>query len=157
MARFVYDGNFEVYFLPSAIADASAPSLAAVTAGTNLTGFVPKDGFNPAVTNNRVQGGDLSTLFVDESMGTYSSAMTIDCYHDDTADTAYDTIGVKGTTGAIVVVRKGPAAVGSKCDVWPDVEFGNPIPVQTAANAQQKFKADVAVRKEPNFHAVMVA
>jgi hypothetical protein len=153
----VFDGNYEVYFLPSAISDASAPSLAAMQAGTNLTAFIPKDGFNPAVTNNRVQGGDLASLFVDESMGTYTSAMTIACFKDDTADTAYDTIGVQGATGAIVVVPNGPAAQGVKAYVWPDVEFGQPIPMQTAANAQQKFTADVAVRKQPNFHATVAA
>ncbi len=157
MSRLVFDGKYVVYFLPAAIGSPAAPSLAACAAGTNLTAWIPKNGFNPAVTNNRVVGGDLSNLFDDESMGTWSSKMTIECFHDDTTDTAYNTIGVLGTTGAIVVVENGPAAVGSNARVWPDVQFGQPIPMQTAANTQQKFTADVAVRKPPNFHAVMVA
>lgn len=157
MARLVFDGNYEVYFVPAAISSPGSPSLAAMTAGTNLTGFIPKDGFNPGVTNNRVTGGALDTTFVDESMGTYGSQLAITCYHDDTTDTAYDTIGVQGTTGAIVAVPNGPAAVGVKAYVWPDVEMGQPVPMQTAENTRQKFTADVACRKAPNFHAVIVA
>lgn len=157
MARLVFDGNYEVFYVPGGIANAASPSLAAVQAGTNLTGFIPKDGFNPGVTNNRVTGGDLGSTFTDESMGTWGSQLAITAYHDDVSDVAYDTIGVQGVTGAIVVVPNGPAQVGSKCYVWGDVEFGQPVPMQTAENAQQKFTADVAVRKAPNMHAVMVA
>jgi hypothetical protein len=157
MSRFVFDGNYEVYFLPAAIGTPASPSMAAITAGTNLTGFIPKDGFNPGVTNNRVTGGALDTMFADESMGTYSSQLQIDCYLDDTTNTAFDTIGVQGTTGAIVAVPNGPAAVGVKAYVWPDVELGQPVPMQTAENTRQKFRADVAVRKAPNFHAIIAA
>lgn len=157
MSRFVFDGKYKVYFVPATIANPASPSLAAMLAGTDLTPFIPKDGFNPGVTNNRVTGGALDTTFVDESMGTYSSQLAITAYKDDTTDTAYDTIGVQGATGAIVVVPNGPAAVGSKAYVWPDVEFGQPVPMQTAENTRQKFVADLACRKAPNFHAVVVA
>jgi hypothetical protein len=157
MSRLVFDGQYEVYFVPAAIANAAAPSLAAVLAGTNLTGRIPKDGFNPGVSNSRVTGGDLATTFTDESMGTWSSQLGITCYHDDTNDVAYDTIGVRGVTGAIVVVPNGPAALSSKCYVWPDIECGSPIPMQTGENTLQKFNADIAVRRAPNMHAVMAA
>jgi hypothetical protein len=157
MARLVFDGNFDVYYLPAAIANAAAPSLAACLAGTELTGWTPKDGFNPGVTNNRVPGGDLSSTFNDESMGTWSSQLTITLYKDDTNDVAFDTVGVYGATGAIVAVPKGPAQVGTKCYVWPDVEFGQPAPMAPTENAKQKFTIDVACRQAPNFHAVMAA
>lgn len=159
MSRLVFDGNYEVYFLPSTIADASAPSLAAMEAGTNLTSWIPKDGFNPGVTNNRVSGGSLEDTFMDESMGTWSSQLAITCYKD-TADgggEAFETIGVQGETGAIVVVPNGPAAAGRDAYVWPDVEFGMPVPVATAENTRQKFVADVAVRRAPDMHAVIAA
>ena len=157
MARIVFDGKYDVFWLPASISNAAAPSLAAMNAGTKLTSFVPKDGFNPGVSNSRVTGGDLSTTFTDESMGTYTSQLTITAYKDGTTDTAYDVIGVPGATGAIVAIPNGPAAVGVKALVWPDVEVGQPIPMQTAENTQQKFTVDVAVRKTPNFRAIVVA
>lgn len=159
MARLVFDGNYEVYYLAGTISNAAAPSLAAIEAGTNLTPFIPKDGFNPNVTNNRVTGGSLEDRFMDESMGTYSSQLAITAYKDDATGggEAWETIGVQDTTGSIVVIPNGPAAAGVDAYVWPDVEFGEGVPMATAENTRQKFVADVAVRRAPNFHAVVAA
>lgn len=159
MSRLVFDGNYEVYFVPGGVADPSAPSLAAMLAGTNLTGFIPKDGFNPGVTNNRVSGGSLEDTFMDESMGTWSSQLQITCYKDTASGggAAFDTIGVHGTTGAIVVVPYGPAGAGKDAYVWGDIECGEPAPTASAENTRQKFIADLAVREAPDMHAVVVA
>lgn len=157
MARLVFDGKYVVFFLPAVIGAPASPSLAACNAGTVLTTWIPKDGFNPNVSNDRVQGGDLSSLFIDEIIGTYHSSLQITAYHDDTTDTAWNVLGVYGTTGALVVVPNGPAIVGSPAYVWPSIMLGTPIPMQTGANALQKFSVDVAVRTAPNLRAVMVA
>lgn len=159
MSRLVFDGNYEVYYLPGAIVDPSAPSLAAMLAGTNLTHDVPKDGFNPGVSNNRVSGGALDDLFMDESMGTNSAQLSVTCYKDDAdgGGAAFETIGVAGTTGAIVAVPNGPAAAGRDAYVWGDIECGEPVLGATAENTRQKFTADIAVRTKPDYHAVIVA
>lgn len=159
MARLVFDGNYEVYFVPAAIADPSAPSLAAMLAGTNLTNFVPKDGFDPGVTNNRVTGGSLADKFMDESIGTNSAQLAVTAYKDDAdgGGAAFETIGVAGTTGAIVAVPNGPAAAGRDAYVWGDVEIGEPRLGPTAENTRQKFTADIAVRTAPDYHAVIAS
>ena len=155
MARIVFDGNFKVFWLATPPANAAAPTTAEVTAGTDLTSFIPKDGFKVGMSNNRVQGGSLDETFLDESMGTWTSQLSVDAYKDDTTDTAFTTIGVRGTTGAFVAVPHGGNVTGSKCYVWPDVEAGSPILADTAENARQKFTAEFAVRQSPNLHAAI--
>lgn len=158
MARLVFDENYAVFWLDTPPAVPAAPTVAELTAGTDLTAFIPKDGFKPGVTNNRVSGGSLNEAFLDESMGTWQSQLTVDYYLDKvTADnTAADTIGTRLTTGAIVAIWDGGGnASGSKCYVWPDVETGQSVPMDTAENARQKATAEFAVRQAPNFAAVV--
>lgn len=159
MSRLVFDGNYKVYWLATPPADAAAPTVAELTAGTDLTAFIPKDGFKPGVSNNRVSGGSLDELFLDESMGTWNSQLSIDYYLDKvTADNTAHTTFVQGATGAVVAVWDGGGAVAaSKAFVWPDVECGEPVPMNTAENARQKGTAEFAVRKAPNFHATVAA
>lgn len=157
MARIVYDGNFKVRWLDTAPANPAAPTVAEWNAGTDLTPFVPKDGFASGGSNNRVAGGDLSTAFAGESMGTWGSQLSVTAFLDDATagNVAYDTIGVRGATGAIVVSPFGAPAAGDLVYVWPDVEAGQPIHPSTAENERQKFTAEFAVRAEPQFHARM--
>jgi len=160
MARLVFDGNYKVFWLDVAPASATAPTVAEIGAGTDITSFVPKDGFKLGVSNNRVQGGSLDESFLDESMGTWTSQVSVDYYLDAvTADnTAHSTLGVRGTTGSLVAIWDGGGNVaGSKAYVWPDVEAGTPIPMDTAENARQKATAEFAVRQSPEFHAVVTA
>lgn len=156
MSRIVFDGNYHVYWLAAPPANPAAPTTTEISTGVDLTPFVPKDGFNPGVTNNRVTGGDLSTKFTDESMGTWSSQLAVTAYLDSVSgsNTAYTTL-VAGATGALVVTPFAAAATGVKAYVWPDVECGQPVPMQTAENTRQKFTADMAVRKAPVFNAAV--
>lgn len=159
MSRLVFDGNYKVIWLDVAPTDAAAPTIAELTAGTDVTSFIPKDGFKPGVSNNRVSGGALDELFADESMGTWSSQLAVDYYMDKvTADnTAHDTF-VQGATGALVAIWDGGGVVAnSKCYVWPSVECGQPIPAATAENARQKSTAEFACQVQPNFHALVHA
>jgi hypothetical protein len=156
MSRIVFDGNYHVYWLAASPANAAAPTVAEITAGVELTTYIPKDGFNPAVTNNRVTGGDLNGAFVDEAMGTWGSQLEVTAYRDSVggSDTAYTTL-TDFATGAIVVTPFAAKATGVKAYVWPDVQCGVRIPMQTAENALQKFTAQLAVRKTPNMNSTV--
>jgi hypothetical protein len=158
MSRIVFDGNYHVYWLAASPANAAAPTMAELNAGVDITGFVPKDGFNPGVSNSRVTGGDLAGKFVDEGMGTWSSQLEITAYLDSVigSDTAYNTL-TDFATGAIVVTPYAVKAAGQRAYVWPDVELGVRKPMQTGENTRQKFSVDVAVRKQPNMAALVAA
>jgi hypothetical protein len=160
--RLVFEENYHVYALPAAPANPAAPTMAEITAGDDITAFIPKDGFAPGVSNNRVPAGDLSTAFDGELMGSHGAQLTITAFMDDGDgdNLAFDTFGVRGWSGAIVACWRGAAAVGEPCFVWPYVEAGSPILPTTAANERQTFQAEFAVGgdgTEPNYHAEIAA
>ncbi len=157
MSRIVFEENFHVYWLDTSPVNPAAPTVAEITAGTEITAFIPKDGFSPGTSNSRVAAGDLSTGFDAEIMGSHGAQLSVTAYMDDTANTAYDTFGVRGATGAIVACWKAASAVSEPCFVWPDIEAGSPVLPNTAANERQTFTAEFAVRAEPNYHAAVAA
>jgi hypothetical protein len=161
MPRIVFEENYEVYWLDAAPADPAAPTVAELTAGDDITSYIPKDGFAPGVSNNRVAAGDLSTAFDAEIMGSHGAQLSVTAFLDDTTNTAFDTFGVRGATGAFVAIWDGGgAAAGSKAFVWPYVEAGSPTLPTTAANERQTFTADFAVGgdgTEPEYHATVAA
>ena len=157
MAKLVFEENYHVYWLDTAPANAAAPTLAEITAGDDITALIPKDGFAPGVSNNRVSAADLSTAFDAEIMGSHGAQLSVTAFMDDTTNTAFDSFGVRGTTGTIVVCWQGEAAATEPCFVWPDVEAGSPTLPTTAANERQTFTAEFAVRQEPEYHAAVAA
>lgn len=161
MARLVFEENYKVYWLDAAPADPAAPTVAEITAGTDVTSFIPKDGFAPGVTNNRVSAGDLSTAFDAEIMGSHGAQLQVTAFMDDGTNTAFDTFGVRGATGCFVAIWDGGGPVASsKAFVWPYVESGTPSLPTTAANERQTFTAEFAVGgdgTEPEYHATVAA
>lgn len=159
MARLVFDDNYTVLWMDTPPADAASITQAEVTAATDVTKWITKDGFAPGVTNSRVAAGDLSTTFDAELMGTHGAQLSVTAYLDDVdaSNVAYDTFGVRGTTGAFVVAWTGSTAAAAPAFVWPYVEAGSPSLPTTAANERQTFTQEFAVGgngTEPNYHAV---
>lgn len=157
MSKIVFEENYHVYWLDAAPANTAAPTVAEITAGDDITAFIPKDGFSPGVTNNRVSAADLSTAFDAEIMGSHGAALSVTAFMDDTTNTAFESFGVRGTTGTIVVCWRGAAAALEPAFVWPDVEAGSPSLPTTAANERQTFTIEFAVRVEPDYHAAIAA
>lgn len=159
MSRLVFEENYEVYWGDTAPANPAAPTVAELTAMTNVTPFIPKDGFAPGVSNSRVNAADLSTAFDAEIMGSHGAKLSVTAFMDDAANTAFDTFGVRGATGCFVAIWDGKGKVAaSKAFVWPHVEAGSPSLPTTAANERQTFTAEFAVGgdgTEPNYHAVV--
>lgn len=156
MSRLVYDGNYKVFWLAAKPANTSAPTTTEISAGTEITAYLTKDGFNPNVTNNRVTGGDLSTKFTDESMGTWSAQLAVTGYMDDgaSANVLWDTLA-DGASGCIIACPFGAPATGDLAHVFPDVECGVRQLLATAENARQKFTVEMAVRAEPVLDAAV--
>lgn len=162
MARLVFEKNYHVYAGPTSPANPAAPRLTEINAMTNITAFIPKDGFNPGVSNNRVDAGHLATAFNGELMGSHGAQLSIQAFFDDAAgqNLAYDLFGIRGWIGAIIVCWRAAAAVGQPAFVWPYVEAGSPQLPSTAQDTRQMFTAEFAVGgngTEPNYRATVAA
>jgi hypothetical protein len=162
MARIVFEENYHVYLLDTPPANPAAPTMTEIAAGDDITAFIPKDGFAPGVSNNRVPAGDLSTAFDAEIMGSHGAQLQVTSFMDDQdlGNLTFDAFGVRGFTGAFVACWRGAAATDEPCFVWPYVESGSPMLPTTAANERQSFTAEFAVGgdgTEPDYHAVVAA
>lgn len=154
MSRVVFDGTMHVYFCPTVVSKA-APTVANITAGEDITAFLPKDGLSFSPTDNRVDTGDMSTLFDSQIMGTYGYELSLTMFRDDTDDLAWETFTHK-EEGFLVFSPFGPAGAADPVHVFP-VEAGQRQLANSAANERQTFTVQFAVTSEPALDAVVAA
>lgn len=156
MARIPYEGRTKVHFLPT-IGDESAPTSTEITAGTDLTTYITKDGVNPGTTNNRIDTAGIDSAFDSQIHGSWGAEMQLTCMRDDTTDTAWTTLQ-RGTQGFIVIGYNSPAGIVAteEVEVWP-VEFGTPLMQPSAANTMERFIADAAIAEPPTLDAIAAA
>jgi hypothetical protein len=157
MARTQHEGNTKVYFVPT-LASKTAPSLASITAGTNLTAFITKDGVDVPNNQSMIDSATIDETFDAQEPGSWGGGpLTLTMFRDSIAasDTAW-TLCVYNTRGFIVISRRGVPIVGSKVEVYP-VAMHEPVMLATAANEMQKFREVFAVTAAPAMNATVAA
>jgi hypothetical protein len=156
MARFVYEGNTNVYWLTT-IATTSTPRLNEITAGTALTNFVAKDGVAVNITGNNVDSATIAEIFDAQVVGSWGAELELTMFRDDTTDSAWN-LCVHGTNGYIVIDRFDTAGTspsnGDKVEVYP-AEMHQPSPENSAANTVVRFVEKFAVTGQPNLKATV--
>lgn len=158
MAAYVHEGMTKVSWVPT-IADVSAPTVAELTAGTDITTLLTKDGLNISLSQNTVDNSSLAETFDAQVVGSWGGSVSLTFKRDGATDTAWD-LFTYGETG-YVVVRRGEAydgafAASDKLEVYP-AQAGEPIPNATAANQQATATVTMAVTAQPDLHAVAAA
>jgi len=156
MAFYSAEGNSLFYYVAS-IANIAAPTVAELNAGTNLTSFVPPDGFNPTTTQNMVDTSSLADSFDVMVIGTEGGPITMTFRRNNTADTAWNLM-TRGLAGFWVFREGIPVAttwtIAQNAQVYP-MQAHHPIPNQTAKNAARTFNCTTAITSAPNRKAVV--
>lgn len=158
MANKRYEGVMRVFWVPS-IANISAPTVAEIDGGTEITSYVTKDGLSTNPSFNKIDTGNLSTAFDSEIQGSWGLGMQLTLLRDDTTDTAWDLFTSHGTAGNVVKLPfkgSGTVAAADVAEVYP-AEASIAIPDNTAANARQTATVDIAVTDEPDLNAAVAA
>lgn len=159
MARIVFEGNYKIYWLTTAPANKSAPTVAEINAGDDITEFVPKDGLRYGPGFNKVDASNISSGFDPEYQGSWRMDAGLTVQWDDTTNTAADLFTTHGTLGTLVALPEAtgssPAATDKAFVVPCDASIG--VPNNTAANALQTMEVSLAVTEEPDFGAVVAA
>lgn len=168
MSRQQSTGVLRLSFVPS-VANKSAPTVAELTAGTDLTPYVKRDGLTTPKSGNTISLADVSSPFNKTGAGTYGGdAITLKCYRDSVSgsDTAWSTLvplsaaAPTGTEGFLVVRRFGGSGVAfaaaDKVEVWPVSVISREMDA-IAENEAQSFTAMLAVTDEPDDGAVVAA
>lgn len=156
MSRLVHEGNTKIFWLTTIAASDLEPTAAEITAGTDITAFVTKDGLSTPQNQNMVDSATLNEVFDAQRVGSWGGSLQLTMFRDDTTETGGWDLVVYGTEGYIVVSRFGAPVATDVVEVYP-AEMHNPVMAPTAANEMQRFTATLAVTAEPNLRAVVAA
>lgn len=158
MARRMRRGLSKFYFVPT-IADPSAPTVAEISAGTEIGQEVAEiSGFS--FSSNPIDTPDFESRFVKKAPGedtAEDSSMTL--YDDpDTVDIR-DTLA-KDEEGYIVIFALGIAgaspAAGDDAEVWP-VQVASNTREYTAGNEVARYMVQFTITDVPEQNAVVAA
>ena len=159
MARLASEGNVKVWKVPT-VSDTAAPTVAEITAGTDLTPLVPTSGVDIQWTHNNASIAMLDESFVAEAVGTESATITLTGLRDDTDDDFFDAFS-RGDNFYLVVFRFGVSGAtdpeaGDKCEVYPS-QSHRPSPMPPAENEFQQAMVTIAVTDTPSVDSAVAA
>jgi hypothetical protein len=154
MARQIADGEVRIYWV-SSISSEAAPTVAEITGGTELTGFLSS--LDTPLDGEQADTSALDSAFNTSVPGTFGGGATGTFYRDDTTDTAWTTL-VRGTAGFIVVRRFGGSsvaiAISDSVEVWPATVITRSSTTLDRNNTQM-FSAEFSITSEPTLNAVV--
>lgn len=160
---YTYDGRVRFVWLDTDPADPTAPTMAEITAGTDLSEYLIPESWNPNASNQKADQSTALSSFNGESVGRYGYApeAMFKTKLTDATKVAWTTLGERLVEGCIVVFEDVPEgdniAAGMDCDVYPSCQTGQPERQQTAANTTRRFKVTWAVGEPPSLGATVAA
>ncbi len=158
MARLVFEERMRIRFVPT-ITNKLAPTVSQITAGTDITTLVSKDGVQFGTSENKVSTSDIASAFDSETIGSWGASLQLTFFKDDSTDTAWD-LFVRGLVGFIVIAPFGfkgannAPLVADKVYVFPIITQ-QPQLAPSAANERQTFMSSFAVTSPPEYRAVV--
>jgi hypothetical protein len=167
MARFIPDGVLRIALVDT-IEDRTAPTLAEVGAGDDITGFIR--GISTPLEGSTVDVSDILSKYNKTAPGTYGGQpVTIDGYRDDVYanDTLWNKLA-RGTRSNLVIARRGGSGdvehpdgegaitTGDYVDVWP-IEVISRNPADYSRNEPTGFQVSASVPEEPAEDVQVVA
>lgn len=158
MSAYIHEGMTKVAWVVT-LSSVSAPSAAQLVAGTDITALMTKDGLNISLSQNNVDNSSLAETFDSQLVGSWSGDPSLTFKRNNAADTAWD-LFEWGAVG-FLVVRRGflfstAFVATNKLEVYP-AQAHEPIPNNTAANAQATATVKLAITAQPDLHAVAAA
>ena len=159
MARRTHEEYTRIWWAET-IDDITAPTVAELTAATDISHYIPKDGLKVGATNNQVKNDDITSAFNGEIPGSYGNAVTLTSFRDDDADTSWDLFKDRNTYGFLVVRRLVPVTTaplaGQAVEVYP-AATGTPTMHDTAENERVKFGVDLMIHTPPALAGAVAA
>ena len=156
MDPIVHEGQTKAWYVPT-IADISAPTVAEMGAGVELSDALTADGLSPNHTEN-VVSTDMLSGFIKQSIGTEGVTFNLRFLRDaDGTDAVWDIFDTRGKAGYLVISNEGgTGAALDVVEVYP-AEFGRRKRVATGANSHQAFTVLCTVKSDYDDDAVVAA
>ncbi|MGV9891738.1 phage tail tube protein [Streptomyces sp. NPDC003395] len=153
MARFNRKGVTKILFAETIASTTYMPTAAELTGATDYTKQIAAvDGFS--LENQEIETPDMASTFVSKIPGDDSAAdSSLTFYEDDVTDTI-ETDLAKGTTGFVIICRKGKAPSTKGMDVYPVRVASNSAAI-TADNEAAKIQVKFSITDRPLFNATV--
>ncbi|WP_416520008.1 hypothetical protein [Streptomyces achromogenes] len=153
MARFNRKGVTKILFTDTIASTSYLPTTAELTGATDYTKQIAAvDGFS--LENQEIETPDMASTFVSKIPGDDSASdSSLTFYEDDTTD-LIETDLAKGTTGFIIICRKGKAPSTKGMDVYPVRVASNSAAI-TADNEAAKIMVKFSIIDRPLFNATV--
>lgn len=156
MAAYIHEGMTKVSWVVT-LSSVSSPTAIQLTAGTDITTFLTKDGLAISLSQNNVENTSLAETFDSQLVGSWGGDPALTIKRDNPTDSAWN-LFEWGATG-FLVVRRGVAfatafAAAQKVEVYPS-QAHEAVPNDTAANAQATAMVKLAITAQPNLRAVV--
>ncbi|MET7713660.1 hypothetical protein [Streptomyces sp. NPDC005407] len=155
MARFNRRGVTKILFAPT-IADTSyIPTRTELNSAEKLTKQIKAvEGF--ALENQTIETPDLDSKFTSKIEGEDQAAdSSLTLYEDDASSTLEETLA-KGTTGYIIILRKGDIPASNSMDVYPVTVASKSSPI-SVDNEAATWMAKFAITDTPTLDAAVPA
>ncbi|MFF7631473.1 phage tail tube protein [Streptomyces cyaneofuscatus] len=155
MGRFNRKGVTKILFAETIASTSYMPTLVEVTGAEDYTKAIAAvDGFS--IENQEIETPDMDSTFVSKIPGDDSAAdSSLTFYEDDVTDDI-ETDLAKGTTGFILIARKGKAAGTKGLDVYP-VRVASTSATITADNEAAKITTRFSITDRPLLNATIPA
>lgn len=145
--KFMRRGTSLFYFVPTIAAQSMIPTRAELTAGTNLTQAIAElDGWTQ--TNNTIDTPDMADTFDSKIPGSDAADDSSMTFYEDEDEDTIETLLAKGTSGYIVILRKGDVPASESMDIFP-VRVASQSPQYTADNEAAKFQVTFTITSRP--------
>lgn len=162
MARLMFPGTGKLRWVTT-LSSITAPTVAQINAGVDLTPWLRQDGLNRSMSGNETDVADARDTFNRSDIGTYDAQCEVTFLRDSVAadDDAFTTLA-RGTRGYLVIAPMGwatgavTATAADRCEVWTAV-VSSRGPEAEGANKAQVLKVIFALPDAPVLDAVVAA
>lgn len=145
--KYMRRGTSKFYFVTSIAANSMIPTRSELSSGTQFSAFIAAmDGWT--VANQEIDTPDMADTYDSTIPGSDKADTSTFTFYEDEEDADLETIFAKGTTGYVVILRKGDIPGNNSMDVFP-IRVASQSPQYTADNEAAKFMVTCSITSRP--------
>ncbi|NUP69307.1 MAG: hypothetical protein HOW71_44880 [Nonomuraea sp.] len=145
--KYMRRGTSRFFFVTTIAADSMIPTRSELSAGTEFSNYIAAmDGWT--VANQEIDTPDMADTYDSTIPGSDKADSSSFTFYEDEEDAELEAIFAKGTTGHVVILRKGDIPANNSMDVFP-IRVASQSPQYTADNEAAKFMATCSITSRP--------
>ena len=145
--KYMRRGTSKFYFLETIAATTMIPTRTEITGGTEFSEQIAAmDGWT--VQNNEIETPNMANTYDSTIPGSDKADTSTFTFYEDEVASDVEELFAKGTTGYVVIFRKGDVPANLSMDVFP-IRVASQSPEYTADNEAAKFVVTCSITDRP--------